>query len=193
MESTTESRAEETRQTTTWTDLNGIVYTADALTGEVLSCDKPRFAVDSADAAEWVMRQLFDTECELVAAIERERALAENIRRLKSRIESRKNALLWRFSPELEHYAASELANSRERSIVTPFGSFGFRKSREQREIVDEDAAIAFAEANAPEAVKVTKKVLVSKLPPGAEGVVTRPPEDKFFVRSGVKTNGGGE
>lgn len=193
MESTTESLAEETRQTTTWTDLGGIVYTADALTGEVLSCDKPRFAVDSADAAEWVMQQLFDVECEFAAAIEREYALMENIRRLKSRIESRKNALLWRFSPELEHYAASVLAGSRERSIVTPFGSFGFRKSREQREIVDEDAAIAFAEANAPEAVKVTKKVLVSKLPPGAEGVVTRPPEDTFFVRSGVKTNGGGE
>lgn len=192
MESSDNS-AEETRQTTTWTDLGGIVYIADALTGEVLSCDKPKFAVDSAGAAEWVMQQLFDTECELAAAIERERALVENVRRLKSRIESRKAALLWRFAPELEHYAALVLAGSRERSIVTPFGSFGFRKSREQREIVDEGAAIAFAEANAPDAIKVTKKLLVSKLPPGAEGVVTRPPEDKFFVRSGVKTNGGGE
>lgn len=193
MESTTESIAEETRQTTTWTDLGGIVYIADALTGEVLSCDKPKFAVDSAGAAEWVMQQLFDVECEFAAAIEREYALMENIRRLKSRIESRKNALLWRFSPELEHYAASVLAGSRERSIVTPFGSFGFRMSREKREIVDEDAAIAFAEANAPEAVKVVKKVLLSKLPIGAEGVKVVPPEDKFFVRSGVKTNGGGE
>lgn len=192
MESSDNS-AEETRQTTTWTDLGGIVYIADALTGEVLSCDKPRFVVDSAGAAEWVMQQLFDVECEFAAAIEREYALMENIRRLKSRIESRKNALLWRFSPELEHYAASVLAGSRERSIVTPFGSFGFRKSREQREIVDEGAAIAFAEANAPEAVKVVKKVLLSKLPIGAEGVKVVPPEDKFFVRSGVKTNGGGE
>lgn len=193
MESTTESIAEETRQITTWTDLGGIVYTTDALTGEVLSCDKPKFAVDSAGAAEWVMQQLFDTECELAAAIERERALVENVRRLKSRIESRKAALLWRFEPELKNYAASVLANSRERSIVTPFGSFGYQTSREKREIVDEDAAIAFAEANAPEAVKVVKKVLVSKLPPGAEGVKVVPPEDKFFVRSGVKTNGGGE
>lgn len=65
----------------------------------------------------------------------------------------------------LEAYALARRRESGVKALDYPSGRLETRKGRDKTTVVDELALLAWCESEAPDAVKVTKSVLVSKLP----------------------------
>lgn len=119
-------------------------------------------------------------------------ALKQRINNLQQMIrqhEARENWLALKWKPLVESIVDGYLAvaKGKARSVLLEFGRVGRKMSRGSIEIVDEKAAVAWAEAHIPEAVKVEKSVLKlplagleRELPENAFKVV--PPTDQFFV-----------
>jgi hypothetical protein len=160
-------------------------YLIDVSTGEVLAIEQPAgFTVRDQASAEWVLERIFDAESQEAALGERLRIIAKNIVEMQAAQRRRVEWLRKRFEPELRQWAEHELEGKRTRSIRTPFGTLSFRKGQRKVAVDDEAPAVEWAEKNRPDAVKVTKKLLVSALeegdcPPGCRIV---PPEDRFKI-----------
>lgn len=167
----------------------GLVYTVDEETGEIVGCERGGFRVESRDALAWVIERIAEVDAELVALTKREQAILENIRRMRSQAENRKNSLLARFSPEMEAFVREDLEGKRERSIRTPFGVAGYRKTPGSRKVADMNAATVWALVNAPDAVLTEQRVLVGKLPDVElpDCFICTPPEERFYINTEVK------
>ena len=126
---------------------------------------------------DWFLKQL--------ARIEAERALlkSQHAARLKE-LDADESGLRWRWLERFRAVVELELANGKRKSKRYAYGTAGTRRRRVV-EVVDADAALAWAEANAPAAVKVTRSILKSELPAGeAVPGVERREEEAFFVRA---------
>ena len=84
-------------------------------------------------------------------------------------------------------FVSERIKTTKQRYVQTIHGRVGFRRkpAKDRREITDNDAAIAWAEENCPEAVttKATKSIAKSKLPfdcPYIE-IRTTPAVDEFY------------
>ena len=166
--------------------IDGVVYTIDEETGE-MTAEVPAFAVKDAASAEWVLERIQQLDAQEAALKARQEAILANIQTERGRIDARKKGLLFRFEGQLAEFARENLPKGK-KSWVCPFGTLGFRTSKGSTKVLDKDVALAWAQDNAPEAVKVEMSVLVSKLPdvelpPCFE--VTQP-EDRFYIDSGV-------
>jgi len=64
----------------------------------------------------------------------------------------------------LKPFAEKELMGKKTRTVSFPNGKAGFRKTPDKLEIADDKAALAWAKAHKPEAVKVTESVLKTPL-----------------------------
>jgi hypothetical protein len=80
----------------------------------------------------------------LVAEAERRRRSAEWLRR--------------RFGPELEAWARPRL-QGRRRTLALAYGAIAFRKQPARLKVLDQAAAVRWAEASRPELVRITKSV----------------------------------
>ena len=69
------------------------------------------------------------------------------------------------FAEPLARFATEALKGARTRTWFCPFGSLALKAKPSKLVIVDEKAFIAWAEVNCPDAVKVVKSALISKLP----------------------------
>lgn len=89
--------------------------------------------------------------------------------------------------------ALQEVYGTKKKSISLPHGSVGFRASRDTVAIEDKDAALEYAKANVPDAVRVSERVVKTPLIEHAKvtGVAKGdgwrfvPGEDSFFVKAG--------
>ena len=100
-------------------------------------------------------------------------------------LDSREAGLEWKFGPRLQAHVEAQLAEQggRRKSIAFAYGSAGFRKSR-RLEVHDEEAAIEWAEDNAPDAIKINTSLLKSALPEGVEVPGVELIEgDEFWIR----------
>lgn len=141
---------------------DGVTYTVDASTGEVLDA-KSEFHVDSAEKAEWVLEKLSDLDASRTALEARRDAVLNNVAIMESRIKAKQNALLFRFQQELQDFAAQNFEKGK-KSWVCPHGKISVRTSGEQLFVSDKDKALEWAEKEAPHAVKVTREFQISKL-----------------------------
>ena len=105
------------------------------------------------------------------------------------RIERKREYLLWKWGPIAQNEVFQQTRGKKSRSIDTPSGRVGFRKSGGGEKVVvdDEELAIRHAADKCPDAIKVTRKLLVSELKalpeplPGTHKETT-PKRDRFFV-----------
>ena len=145
------------------------------------------FAVCDLKSANWAVRKI--NECRAYveqvkawAAIETARAKSDEAR------------LTAHFGAQLQAVAQSELEGAKRKSIALPSGSIGFRKHAETLEVQDEAAAIEWARANCPEAVKITERLTKTELMAHfrengelPDGCVYVHEGEEFFVRPNTK------
>lgn len=146
--------------------------------------EKVPFAIDTIDKANWATRKIAKAERDI-----RERELVAN--EYKAKIDkwlaaANKNDLdtVENMTRLLEPYAEAALKDRREKYVDLFYARVGFRKTPERIEVEDEAAAIAYCEANEPEAVKVEKRILKSKLKDAAKtpGVSVTAGENRFYI-----------
>ena len=161
----------------------------DPLTGETL--DEPREGCLEIEVPREEEEQQPDREWLPDWYMERSLTIKAKREVLKAQFEVRmeslaqeKRTLDWRYRDRLEQVVLREVTGTKRKSIDYEYGRAGIRKSTKTI-VNDEDAAMTWAEANFPEAVKTvtTKKLLKSVLPksetvPGVERVS----ESTFYV-----------
>lgn len=135
-------------------------------TGEVVDLATPanEFRVTDASSADWVLQKLCDAESEIAR---RKLIIASVIERQETEIraqERRVEYLKFRFGHELEAFAKDNLPANKKTWKGT-YGEVSFRFTSPRLDVVNEGDAIRWAQANAPDAVKVETSLLKSKLP----------------------------
>lgn len=170
--------------------MSGLMW-IDLATGEIVPEDTPgavclpddedpspcQRLLDEPDMSwlgDWLTRRLAEQD-----AAEGAEAAAHKARLLTLRAQ---RARLERWLPELERVAREQLAEQKGRgkSVVYAYGRAGWRRSK-RVEVTDAEAAMAWAEEHAPDAVKVSRSLLKSLLPEDAPGVEVVE-EDRFSV-----------
>ncbi|MBP7561427.1 MAG: host-nuclease inhibitor Gam family protein [Armatimonadetes bacterium] len=133
-----------------------------------------------------------------IALIEEQRR--DEIERINARAEELKQAhegrVQWledRYGDMLKDFAAKELEGQRTRTITLLNGKLHFRKNPSSLKIEDMDAALEWAKANLPDAVKVVESVGVTPLKAYVEGtgealpfIEYSPSFDKFYMDAEV-------
>lgn len=181
---------------TTTVEVDGVKYQIDLETGE--STVITEFHVTDEKSAEWVMEKLLDADCELSAILKREESILENVRKMRSAIESRKAALLWKFKNELEEFARQNLPKGK-KTWACPYGSIAFRTTGGKLKVSDPEKALAWAKENGvTEAVKVVEEFQISRLDDSWKAVIIeRGAEERGFEvtpeveTATIKTGGG--
>jgi hypothetical protein len=139
---------------TTTINIDGFLVNPE--TGEILGHETAeQFHVRDADSANWVMRKMLAEQAAMEAA-------KSNLEKLVKQHESRLNWLQTRFSGELESFAREQLADQKTKTLTLPYGRLSFRTTPERVALTED--ALPWLEAYTPEAVKITKSPLVSKL-----------------------------
>ncbi len=148
-----EQRLQEAERPTA-VDGEGWIY--DTETGEVLGRqDAPAaFAVESVEAAEWVLEIRSQIEGEIHGVDARIRALTEQLGRLRAEKVRRLSWWEWKFGPSLAVFARG-LLRGKERTARFAWGKVAFRSTRGTTQILDMEAAVAWMRVWAPERVQV--------------------------------------
>jgi len=115
------------------------------------------------------MRRLMDAEIQLEAKKRELDIVIENCRKLVKAQEARVNWLRFRYEASATNIAHNALprrqdGSFRSKTWTCPWGQVAFREVKPTVEIVDEEAAIEWAEQNAPDAVKTSKRVFLTPL-----------------------------
>ena len=168
-------------------------YYVDTETGEITACAEQlsEFTVDSIESAEWVLQKMQEVESNILALETRKSAIIANMEAQIRQQQARANYLDFRFGPELRAFAERELAGKKARSITTPYGKFGFRRTQGSIKITNPSAALEWAMTHAPGAIQVKESLTLSplkgresELPANAFDVVE--PCDKFTIETGI-------
>lgn len=189
-------------------------FLIDPVTGEVLGHvdQREEFHVSDLASAEWVLEKMQSLDSEVAGLEMRLQAVSEQIGAMIADRRRRREWLEKRFEAELEAFAARELADRKERSLKTPFGTLSFRKQpvriaiREGVQTTDSCKAgeshilpplVDWAMVYHPESVKKTVAFQISQLPKGlgisdvdgdlpAEFFEEIPESQTFYVTTGV-------
>jgi len=142
-------------------------WLVDAETGEIIgmSPDSNRYIsrVETAHDLEKYMANLMDMEADLAARKLALAAIVENANKLIGTFQARIDWYKLKHQDEIRTVAEGNLARG-SKTYRCVYGTVSFRKKNPRIAIKDDQQAIEWAEANVPEAVVVSKKVLVSKL-----------------------------
>jgi phage host-nuclease inhibitor protein Gam len=170
---------------------------ADAAAGELVDLAAPPaergpFEVHDYGAANWCLRKIERIEGRCAARAAAVEAECRRLREWAERENARERESADFLAAKLEPWARGELDGQRRRSIGLPDGTVGFRSTPGRVEVTDEAAALAYCEANLPEAVKVKKSISKSEiaekfkktgeLPVGCEWAAG---EERFYVKTG--------
>jgi len=145
--------------------------------------------------ANGIVRRIAEARREIELIGEQE---AEEIARIRARADELRQAyqakLTWldeRYGESLKAFAAANLEGKKVRSIKLLSGVVGFRKNPSSLAIVDKDAALEWAKANLPDAIKVVESVGVSPLKLHVEATGESlefaeytPAFDKFYIEA---------
>lgn len=163
--------------------IDGLIYEIDEDSGEILSVqpEVPAFAVHDVSSAEWVLKRLQEQDAQLDALEAQERAILDNLKTMKSRIESRRNGLLYRFKQELETFVRNNLPAGK-KSWVSPYGSVQFRMNPARLKVADPAVALEWARVEAPHCIKLTEEFQISKLTAEDKTALMQNPPSGFDV-----------
>ena len=167
-------------------------YICDALTGEVIGHVEvtERYVADTEQRVDWVLEGIQVQDAAIAALGLRLSAITANLTSMIKDHEQRRAWKLARFGSDLQVFAAQQLEGKKARTYKSPYGSLSFRTVAGSLKITDPEAALAWAEANAPEAVKTVKSVKVSEIDKAAElpGCFERTePRDAFYIKTGAE------
>ena len=144
----------------TYTDAHGyIVRESD---GEVIGrADEPAaFAIDSSDAADWLLRKLSEEDGGIAGIDARLAAVTANLTAQRKAHERRKDYLLFRYKQQLIDFARNALTG-KDRTWRGTWGTVAFRKTAGTNRITDMAAAVRFIEWHAVSRVRVERSVTV--------------------------------
>jgi hypothetical protein len=125
--------------------------------------------IDNEEAALFISRKILQAESELMAKLVEQEAVIKNletmVRRNRSKVEYFRKA----YNEQLSEYAFQQLPRKADGSFAAktwtnPFLSVRFTTVKPSLKVEDEEKVLRFAEFNCPDAVKITKSVLVSKI-----------------------------
>jgi hypothetical protein len=125
--------------------------------------------IDSEESALFISRKIIQAESELMAKLIEQEAIKTNleimVRRHLSKVEYFRKA----YNGQLTEYAFQQLPRKADGSFAgktwtNPYLSVRFTTVKPALKVDDEEKVLRFAEFNVPDAVKVTKTVLVSKI-----------------------------
>jgi hypothetical protein len=144
------------------TDVSDTGWVADDETGEILGhiAATERFAVDTVETAEWVLKLRSEIDAEIAAIDLRREALVKHLGDLRSRALRRLSFWDYRFAPSLIAFARSQLSGN-SRTARFSWGSVGFRRAPGTHQILDMDAAVEWMWTYAPHKVKFKRSVNV--------------------------------
>jgi hypothetical protein len=113
------------------------------------------------------MRRLMDAEVQLEAKKRELDIVIENCRKMVKQQEARVNWLRYRYESSAGFIAQAALPRRqdgtyRSKTWTCPWGQVAFREVKPTVEVADEQEAIAWAEENCPDAVKVSKRILIT-------------------------------
>ena len=98
----------------------GLLYEIDPETGEVLAVHTPEpdFVIDTADKVDWVLGKMLALDSEAAAIdssaiVAQARAILANAESMKRDLARRRDALEWRFGPELAQFAKANLGKTK--------------------------------------------------------------------------------
>lgn len=177
-------------------------YLIDASTGEVVGESAPhddgryRLLSDGTrcltdEAAEATLERWQAEAAKLAGLKARRAAIIANLDAMEKVVQRRLDWLEASNLSDLDAWCRHRTAGGKSRSVRTPYGTVGLRKLPARVEITDQEAAIAWAEANDPERVVVSKRLLSAglakreDLPTEAFNVV--PPSERCYVKTGVE------
>ena len=167
-------------------------YIVDAETGEVIGlAQKEEFRVKDEDSFRWVMQKILESESKIAAIdnsaeYKQAQAIIANADSMKKDAQRRLEWLLARFTNEIAEYAKPQLVKG-SRSLKTMFGTVAFRTKKGGLKVSNEELAIQWAERNAPSAIKISKKFLISELST-TESVKALGAGDAFYVAPDTET-----
>lgn len=145
----------------------------------------PKEEAQEKDPKDWLPAWFLKKQGHLAAELETVKAQSQKIIR---QIEAQQRYLEWRYGRLLEDITADYMLNEgiKKKSVDHLYGTVGWRKTREKVEVVDDSKAIPFLRKEAPEAIKVSERILVSKIPADVQvpGTKRIPAEDKFFWKT---------
>ena len=175
-------------------EIDGVLYNED---GEVVGL-KEEFQIDSVENAEKVMRWMWEADMAAEDCARRIQILTENLTRIKKGHENRRKGLEYRFGPELQKFAQSQLGKTK--TWRCPYGSVSFRSKSGGLRVGDQSRALEWAGTACPEAVKVERKFLISQVPDGvAQSLMSLPSKERekrgFYIEpeseaATIKTGG---
>lgn len=132
--------------------------------------------IDSEEKALVVMRLLLEAQTEVDATQAQMNAIVANCERMIKQKQSKIDWLQVKYKAQLAEWVKEQLPRDKDgilkkKTWVCPFGSWSWRKVKETVKVKEgySEQAIAWLEENAPDAVKVTKSILVSQLPAEAK------------------------
>jgi phage host-nuclease inhibitor protein Gam len=159
-----------------------------------VEADKPRFAVDSLETADWVLKKIAqaDAEAREIADLITNEIAAIHARgeQLLKPLMRKKQYFEQAYELQLREWAEVRLDGKKEKSVKTLHGSVGFRKSPDSVDVADEVAAIEWAKSNsANEIIKESiSKSACKTLLKGSDftipGVTLIPGENMFFIKA---------
>ena len=167
------------------------VVWVDPRTGEIVQAGtEGALLLDGSDLSPEVVRQDSDSEWlgdyvtrRLVELDAQEMAFKLQAKKAAARLVVERRLLADRYGERLQRVVSAKLAGGKRKSADFAYGSAGWRKQA-KIEVSDEAAAIKWAKAHAPSALKVTVALLKSNLPKGTEVPgVTRTEVNNWFVR----------
>lgn len=153
---------------------------------DVLRAVPQGFSIDSADAANWLVRKIANARQYALSV----KAWAE--RELR-RAEREEHVLMYLYGRQLETWVRNEInkKDGKRKSMPLPAGTVGFRTVGPRVVIDDEPAVLAWAKEHLPIAVTFVERLSKTAINEMAEatgeipcaGVRFEPPTQRFFVR----------
>jgi hypothetical protein len=165
----------------TWVDTTTGAVLEEWQEGAVFDSPAPAEAAGQDDRswlADWYLHKLGGIQDE------RARLKAQHAALLKE-LDTEERGHRWRWEERLRAVVEHDLADSTRKSKRYTYGTAGHRPRRGV-DVVDKEAALAWAEEHAPAAVRVTRSLLKSELPkdvdvPGVERRTGR----EFYAKAG--------
>lgn len=156
------------------------------------SAPSTAFVVDTAAKADWAIGRILSLEARMARRAELAIELHNRIDAWLSKAQAPDTDSVAYITGLLRPYVEAELANQhRSRTLSLPSGSASLRRLPDWLEITDREAALAWCEAHAPEAVVVKKdlsktelKKLVFKQSEPVPGVDASLGTDQLYIKA---------
>ena len=144
--------------------IEGFCYSTE--TGELLyPAEKEGFKVDDQRSAEWLGEKLLGLDADIAALELQKQAVCQNVDSMIADKKRHKDGMLWRYGPQLKAFAKANLPKGK-RTWTCAFVSVAFRTVKAGfRLATTDDAAMSWAKAEYPDAVKVKESFLISQVP----------------------------